>query len=332
MSVFDLLKNKVQNSGKKYQIVFPEGEDSRILNAASQLSLANIIKPILLGNTGRITNLIQESKLTFDELEIIDPLHYQNKDAMVQSFTKARRKNVALADIAEILKDPNYFGTMLVEVGLADGMVSGATHSTAETVRPALQLIHTAEGMKRVSGSFIMERKDEKYIFADCAINIDPDSETLAEIAYQSVQTAQLIDVDPKVAFLSFSTKGSAKGDMVDKVKKATEIFHKEHPEILADGELQFDAAFVPAVGIKKAPDSAIEGKANIFIFPELQSGNISYKIAQRLGNFTAIGPILQGLPKPVNDLSRGASTQDVYNIAILTAAQALLRDEKNEA
>jgi len=332
MSVFDLLKHKVQNSPKVYQIVFPEGNDTRILKAASQLSLANIIKPILLGNTAKITNAIRESNLAFNELELIDPNHYHNKPLMAQSFTIARRKNVGQADIAEILNDPNYFGTMLVAMGLADGMVSGATHSTAETVRPALQLIHTAEGMKRVSGSFIMERKDEKYIFADCAINIAPDSETLAEIAYQSVQTAQMININPRVAFLSFSTKGSAKGDMVTKVEKAAEIFHKEHPEILADGELQFDAAFVPAVGAKKAPDSAIKGQANIFIFPELQSGNISYKIAQRLGNFAAIGPILQGLQKPVNDLSRGASTQDVYNIAILTAAQALLRDEKNEA
>lgn len=332
MSVFDLLKNKVQNSKKVYQIVFPEGNDIRILNAASQLSLANIIKPILLGNTEKITNIIRKNNLAFNELAIVDPIHYKSKKTMVQSFIKARRKNVPQADIAEILNEPNYFGTMLVEMGLADGMVSGATHSTAETVRPALQLIHTTEGMKRVSGSFIMERQDEKYIFADCAINLEPDSETLAEIAYQSVQTAQMIDINPKVAFLSFSTKGSAKGDMVTKVKKAAALFHKEHPEIPADGELQFDAAFVPAVAAKKAPDSAIKGQANIFIFPELQSGNISYKIAQRLGNFAAIGPILQGLQKPVNDLSRGASTQDVYNIAILTAAQALLRDENNEA
>ena len=331
MSVFDLLKNKVQNSNKTYQIVFPEGNDLRVLKAASKLSLADIVKPILLGEPEEIKALITKENLEFSQLEIIDPLHYEKQKNMVQKFIDARRKDIAKSEAEEVLKDPNYFGTMLVKIGQADGMVSGAAHSTAATVRPALQLIHTAAGMNRVSGSFIMERSQEKYIFADCAINIDPDSETLAEIAYQSVQTARMIDIDPKVAFLSFSTNGSAKGEMVTKVKEAATIFHQQHPEIVSDGELQFDAAFVPDVAASKAPASALKGQANIFIFPELQSGNISYKITQRLANFTAIGPILQGLQKPVNDLSRGANTQDIYHIAILTAAQALLRDEQNE-
>ncbi|UZX32118.1 phosphate acetyltransferase [Lactobacillus helsingborgensis] len=331
MSVFDLLKNKVQNSNKTYQIVFPEGNDLRVLKAASKLSLADIVKPILLGEPEEIKALITKENLEFSQLEIIDPLHYEKQKSMVQKFIDARRKDIAKSEAEKALKDPNYFGTMLVKIGQADGMVSGATHSTAATVRPALQLIHTAAGMNRVSGSFIMERAKEKYIFADCAINIDPDSETLAEIAYQSVQTARMIDIDPKVAFLSFSTNGSAKGEMVTKVKEAATIFHQQHPEIVSDGELQFDAAFVPDVAASKAPASALKGQANIFIFPELQSGNISYKITQRLANFTAIGPILQGLQKPVNDLSRGANTQDIYHIAILTAAQALLRDEQNE-
>lgn len=331
MSVFDLLKNKVQNSNKTYQIVFPEGNDLRVLKAASKLSLTDIVKPILLGEPEEIKALITKENLEFSQLEIIDPLHYEKQKNMVQEFIDARRKDIAKSEAEKALEDPNYFGTMLVKIGQADGMVSGATHSTAATVRPALQLIHTAAGMNRVSGSFIMERAKEKYIFADCAINIDPDSETLAEIAYQSVQTARMIDIDPKVAFLSFSTNGSAKGEMVTKVKEAATIFHQQHPEIVSDGELQFDAAFVPDVAASKAPASALKGQANIFIFPELQSGNISYKITQRLGNFTAIGPILQGLQKPVNDLSRGANTQDIYHIAILTAAQALLRDEQNE-
>ena len=331
MSVFDLLKNKVQNSNKTYQIVFPEGNDLRVLKAASKLSLADIVKPILLGEPEEIKALITKENLEFSQLEIIDPLHYEKQKNMVQEFIDARRKDIAKSEAEKALEDPNYLGTMLVKIGQADGMVSGATHSTAATVRPALQLIHTAAGMNRVSGSFIMERGQEKYIFADCAINIDPDSETLAEIAYQSVQTARMIDIDPKVAFLSFSTNGSAKGEMVTKVKEAATIFHQQHPEIVSDGELQFDAAFVPDVAASKAPASALKGQANIFIFPELQSGNISYKITQRLGNFTAIGPILQGLQKPVNDLSRGANTQDIYHIAILTAAQALLRDEQNE-
>ena len=331
MSVFDLLKNKVQNSNKTYQIVFPEGNDLRVLKAASKLSLTDIVKPILLGEPEEIKALITKENLEFSQLEIIDPLHYEKQKNMVQKFIDARRKDIAKSEAEKALEDPNYFGTMLVKIGQADGMVSGATHSTAATVRPALQLIHTAAGMSRVSGSFIMERAKEKYIFADCAINIDPDSETLAEIAYQSVQTARMIDIDPKVAFLSFSTNGSAKGEMVTKVKEAATIFHQQHPEIVSDGELQFDAAFVPDVAASKAPASALKGQANIFIFPELQSGNISYKITQRLANFTAIGPILQGLQKPVNDLSRGANTQDIYHIAILTAAQALLRDEQNE-
>lgn len=331
MSVFDLLKNKVQNSNKTYQIVFPEGNDLRVLKAASKLSLADIVKPILLGEPEEIKALITKENLEFSQLEIIDPLHYEKQKNMVQEFIDARRKDIAKSEAEKALEDPNYFGTMLVKIGQADGMVSGAAHSTAATVRPALQLIHTAAGMNRVSGSFIMERAQEKYIFADCAINIDPDSETLAEIAYQSVQTARMIDIDPKVAFLSFSTNGSANGEMVTKVKEAAIIFHQQHPEIVSDGELQFDAAFVPDVAASKAPASALKGQANIFIFPELQSGNISYKITQRLGNFTAIGPILQGLQKPVNDLSRGANTQDIYHIAILTAAQALLRDEQNE-
>lgn len=331
MSVFDLLKNKVQNSNKTYQIVFPEGNDLRVLKAASKLSLTDIVKPILLGEPEEIKALITKENLEFSQLEIIDPLHYEKQKNMVQKFIDARRKDIAKSEAEKALEDPNYFGTMLVKIGQADGMVSGATHSTAATVRPALQLIHTAAGMNRVSGSFIMERAQEKYIFADCAINIDPDSETLAEIAYQSVQTARMIDIDPKVAFLSFSTNGSAKGEMVTKVKEAATIFHQQHPEIVSDGELQFDAAFVPDVAASKAPASALKGQANIFIFPELQSGNISYKITQRLANFTAIGPILQGLQKPVNDLSRGANTQDIYHIAILTAAQALLRDEQNE-
>ena len=227
-------------------------------------------------------------------------------------------------DAKKMLSDVSYFGTMLVYENIADGMVSGAAHSTASTVRPALQIIKTAAGMHRVSGSFVMERGEEKYVFADCAINIDPDATTLAEIAYQSAQT---VGIDPKVAFLSFSTKGSAKGAMIDKVVEATKLFQEKYPEIPADGELQFDAAFVPSVGQSKASGSKVAGHANVFVFPELQSGNISYKITQRLGNFLAVGPILQGIAKPVNDLSRGASSDDVYNLAILTAAQAIFKD-----
>lgn len=326
MSVFELLKNKVQASQKSYRIVFPEGTDKRVIAAASRLAQEKIIEPILLGNQQEIA---QDAEIDLGAVTVVDIPAYTHQDEMTAAFLAARGKTFTKQEVAQQLQDPNYFGTMLVKMGAADGMVSGAAHSTADTVRPALQLIHAADGMHRVSGSFIMERGSEKYVFADCAINIEPDSSTLAEIAYQSVQTARLIDIDPKVAFLSFSTKGSAKGEMVDKMQEANALFHQQHPEIIADGELQFDAAYVPEVAATKAPDSALKGQANIFIFPELQSGNLAYKITQRLGNFTAIGPILQGLAAPVNDLSRGTSSQDIYNMAILTAAQALLGDEQ---
>lgn len=205
----------------------------------------------------------------------------------------------------------------------ADGMVSGAVHSTGDTVRPALQIIKTRPGVARTSGAYIMQRgRDERYLFADNAINIDPNAQELAEIAVESAKTAQLFDIDPKVALLSFSTKGSAKAPQVDKVVEATQIAHELAPDLALDGELQFDAAFVPSVAKQKAPGSDVAGEANVFIFPELQSGNIGYKIAQRFGGFEAIGPILQGLNKPVSDLSRGANEEDVYKLAIITAAQ----------
>jgi phosphate acetyltransferase len=217
---------------------------------------------------------------------------------------------------------------MMVYEHLADGMVSGAAHSTANTVRPALQIIKTVPGQKRVSGAMLLERGDERYVFADCAMNIDPDSATLAEIAVQSADTAKLIGLDPVVAMLSFSTKGSAKGEMVSKVQDAVSLAHELAPTLKIDGELQFDAAFVPEVGERKAPGSQVAGHANVFVFPELQSANIGYKIAQRLGNFSATGPVLQGLAAPVNDLSRGASSDDVYRAGILTAAQANMKAE----
>lgn len=329
MSIFELLKKQVKSASKKYRIVFPEGNDERVLKAAVKLVQDEVVAPILLGNNDQISNLASKEKLTLDSIQVIDPSEYRKSDEMVAAFIAARGKKLQPEEVREALKDLNYFGTMLVKMGEAEGMVSGANHSTAATVRPALQLIHTTAGMSRVSGSFIMERGQEKYLFADCAINLAPDAKTLAEIAYQSVQTAKMADIEPRVAFLSFSTKGSAKGEMVDKVTEATQIFKKQHPEIPADGELQFDAAFVPTVAVKKAPDSELKGKANIFIFPELQSGNIAYKITQRLANFTAIGPILQGIAKPVNDLSRGASSSDVYDMAVLTAAQAQIEDEQ---
>ncbi|RMC49108.1 phosphate acetyltransferase [Lactobacillus sp. ESL0228] len=328
MSVFELLEKKLTITGKKYRIVFPEGEDLRILRAAAQLAQGRVIEPILLGDPKRINMILEKEKIIYSSPQIIDFMHYPRLAKLQQEFINARGKQVGNEMVKKLLQNPNYFGTMMVQIGNADGMVSGVAHSTAETVRPALQLIHPAAGMKRVSGSFIMERGEEKYIFADCAINPEPDSATLAEIAYQSVQTAQMVGLDPQVAFLSFSTKGSAKGAMVERVAQACKLFKQTYPAIPADGELQFDAAFVPEIAAKKAPTSVLAGRANIFVFPELQSGNIAYKIAQRLGGFIAVGPILQGLAKPINDLSRGANSDDIYNVAILTAAQSMLGEE----
>lgn len=222
------------------------------------------------------------------------------------------------------LLDENYFGTMLVYLNKADGLVSGAAHSTADTVRPALQIIKTKEGVSKTSGVFIMVRGEEKYVFADCAINIAPDSQDLAEIAVESAKTARTFNIEPKVAMLSFSTKGSAKSPETEKVSTAVATAKQLDPELLIDGEFQFDAAFVPSVAASKAPDSPIKGDANVFVFPSLEAGNIGYKIAQRLGNFEAVGPILQGLNKPVNDLSRGCNAEDVYKLSLITAGQAL--------
>ena len=225
---------------------------------------------------------------------------------------------------AKFLLDENYFGTMLVYTNKADGLVSGAAHSTADTVRPALQIIKTKQGVSKTSGVFIMVREDEKYVFADCAINIAPDSNDLAEIAIESAKTAKMFGIEPRVAMLSFSTKGSAKSHETEKVAEAVTVAKERDPELTLDGEFQFDAAFVPSVAKSKAPDSQIQGDANVFVFPSLEAGNIGYKIAQRLGNFEAVGPILQGLNRPVNDLSRGCNEEDVYKLALITAAQAL--------
>ena len=244
---------------------------------------------------------------------------------MAQVFFERRKGKITLEDAkALLLKDVNYFGTVLVYMKKADGLVSGAAHATSDTVRPALQIIKMKEGYKKTSGVFVMVKGTERYIFADCAINIAPDSNDIAETAILSNITAKSFGVDPKIALLSFSTKGSAKSDETEKVIKALEIVKERDSSIAVDGELQFDAAFVPSVAEKKAKGSAIAGHANVFIFPSLEAGNIGYKIAQRLGGYDAIGPILQGLNSPVNDLSRGCNSDDVYKLALITAKQAL--------
>ena len=323
MSLIENLRSKVRAS--KPEIVFPEGDDPRILRAAIRLNEDGDIKPIVLGDKKELEALAEKEGVKLGDLEILDPANYEAKDEMVKAFVERRKGKVNEEQAAEILKDHNYFGTMLIYMGKAKGLVSGAAHTTADTVRPALQIIKTKEGYKRCSGAFIMLRDEEMYLMADCAINIDLDADGLAEVAVVSNETARQFGMDPKIAMLSFSTKGSASHDRVTMVAEATKMAKEKNPDMAIDGELQFDAAFVESVAKKKAPGSEVAGHANVFVFPNIEAGNIGYKIAQRFGGFEAIGPILQGLNAPVNDLSRGCSEDEVYSLAIITAAQAVL-------
>jgi len=320
--LFEGLKQKI--SGRNVKIVFPEGLDERILKAAGRLATERLLTPILVGNIEAVQAKASELGVNLDNAEIYDPQSYAGMDELVAAFVDRRKGKATEEDARKILLDENYFGTMLVYLKKAEGLVSGAAHSTADTVRPALQIIKTKQGVTKTSGVFIMVRDDEKYVFADCAINIAPDSNDLAEIAIESAKTAQMFDVDPRVAMLSFSTKGSAKSEETEKVSAAVAEAQRRAPELVLDGEFQFDAAFVPSVAKSKAPGSPIQGDANVFIFPSLEAGNIGYKIAQRLGKFEAVGPILQGLNQPVNDLSRGCNEEDVYKLALITAGQTL--------
>lgn len=311
--------------GNNVRIVFPESLDIRVLGAAIRLKKDEVVEPIMIGEREKIEAVAAANGLDAKALTIVNPDDYSEFDEMIASFVE-RRKGKATEDQAKtILKDANYFGTMLVYMEKADGMVSGAIHSTGDTVRPALQIIKTKPGVSRTSGAFLMLRGEEKYVFSDCAININPDAQALAEIAVESARTAEMFDIEPKVAMLSFSTKGSAVSEEVTKVAEATKIAQELAPQYAIDGEMQFDAAFVESVGKQKAPESQVAGEATVFVFPEIQSGNIGYKIAQRLGGFEAVGPILQGLNKPISDLSRGSNEEDVYKLAIITAAQYLM-------
>ena len=323
-SLFGELRERIL--GKNIKIVFPEGNDDRVVRAAARLKFEGLVDPIILGDPAEVHKILNDLGFADFNYTIINPETYEGFEEMKEKFVEIRKGKATIEDADKLLRDVNYFGVMLVKLGLADGMVSGAIHSTADTVRPALQVIKTKPGISRTSGVFLMNRENtnQRLVFADCAINIDPNAQELAEIAVNTADTAAIFGLDPKVAMLSFSTKGSAKSPKVDKVVEATALAKEMRPVLAIDCELQFDAAFVPATAAIKAPDSDVAGQANVFVFPGLQAGNIGYKIAQRLGMFEAIGPILQGLNKPVNDLSRGASAEDIYNLAIITAAQAL--------
>lgn len=325
--LLSVLQDKL--SGKNVKIVLPEGEDERVLIAATQLQKTDYVSPIVLGNEDNIKSLASKHALDLTQIEIIDPATSELKDEIVDAFVERRKGKATKEQAVELLDNVNYFGTMLVYTGKAEGLVSGAAHSTGDTVRPALQIIKTKPGVSRTSGIFFMIKGDEQYIFGDCAINPELDAQGLAEIAVESAKSAQSFGMDPKVAMLSFSTKGSAKSDDVTKVQEALKLAQEKAEadqldHVVIDGEFQFDAAIVPSVAEKKAPGAKIQGDANVFVFPSLEAGNIGYKIAQRLGGYDAVGPVLQGLNSPVNDLSRGCSTEDVYNLSIITAAQAL--------
>nr|WP_314277308.1 phosphate acetyltransferase [uncultured Peptostreptococcus sp.] len=323
MQLIEELKEQIK--GKNISIVLPEGTEPRIIGAAARLQKEGILVPVLVGQPEKIKSIAIENKMDIDGIEILDVNNYPGFDEMVATFVERRKGKVSEEEAREILKDENYFGTMLTYMGKVDGMVSGAVHSTADTVRPALQIVKTRPGVSRTSGSFLMLKGDTRYIFADCAINIELDAEGLAGVAVESARTAKMFGIDPKVAMLSLSTKGSAKHDLVTKVQEATKLAQNLAPELTIDGELQFDAAIVDTVAKQKAPGSNVAGSANVFVFPSLDAGNIGYKIAQRLGGFEALGPIIQGLNKPITDLSRGCNEEDVYKLSIITACQSLI-------
>ncbi|MCI9311520.1 MAG: phosphate acetyltransferase [Lawsonibacter sp.] len=324
--MFGKLIDILKKSPKK--IVFTEGTDPRILEASARLLSGTFLTPILVGKESEIRAAAEDAGFNIRGAEIYDPENYEKMDAMVEKMVELRKGKMTADECRAMLRKGNYFGTMLVAMGIADALLGGATYSTADTVRPALQLVKTKPGNSIVSSCFILVRPyatggNMVLAMADCAINIDPTEDELVEIASETVKCAQIFGVDPKVAFLSYSTFGSGKGPVVDKMRNAAEKAKAAMPEVPIEGELQFDAAVSPRVAQTKCPDSKVAGYANTFIFPDISAGNIGYKIAQRLGSFEAYGPILLGLNAPINDLSRGCNAQEVYSMAIITAALA---------
>ena len=324
----------------KRKIVFTEGPDARILEAAARLKKDGLMDSILVGNVDEVKAAAAKGGFDIEGMEIIDPATYPEMDAMVAKMVELRKGKMSEEDCRAALSKGNYFGTMLVKMGKADALLGGATYSTADTVRPALQLIKTKPGAHLVSSCFILVREkdgvEEKLAMGDCAINIDyPDSvdkegnvtlkgsQKLAEVAIETANTAKAFGIDPKVAVLSFSTKGSGKGGTVALSHDATIKAQEMDPELAVDGELQFDAAVAPEVAQVKCKGSKVAGQANTFIFPCIEAGNIGYKIAQRLGGYAAYGPILQGLNAPINDLSRGCNADEVYKMSLITACQS---------
>lgn len=335
--MFDKLIAKIKAEPKT--IVFTEGTDARILEAASKLLAEELMGVILVGNVDEVKKAAANGNFNVEKAEIIDPETYEGMDEMVNTMVELRKGKMSPEECKANLLKGNYFGTMLVKMGKADCLLGGATYSTADTIRPALQLVKTKPGAHLVSSVFILNREEgpeelKTICMGDCAVNIDykddvdkegnvtyTAAQKLAEVAVEADKCARIFGIDPKVAILSFSTKGSGKGGTVALSQKCAEIVKAEHPEIACDGEMQFDAAVSPTVGQLKFPGSPVAGHANTFIFPLIEAGNIGYKIAQRLGGYAAYGPILLGLNAPINDLSRGCDAEEVYKMSIITAA-----------
>ncbi|MBE5036608.1 phosphate acetyltransferase [Subdoligranulum sp. DSM 109015] len=319
MDIFETFETRLKQNPRT--IVFTEGTDPRILSAASRLLANGTLNVILLSAPADVEKAAAETGFDVSKATVIDPLSYSEMDEMVAQMVALRKGKMTEEQCREALTHSNYFGTMLVKMGKADCLLGGATYSTADTVRPALQLIKCKPGIKSVSSCFILMRGDECLAMGDCAINIDPSEDEIVESTLETAHTAEIFGIDPRVALLSYSTFGSGKGETVDKMRNATARVKELAPDLKVDGELQFDAAVAPEVGQLKAPGSKVAGYANTFIFPNINAGNIGYKIAQRLGGYEAYGPILQGLNAPINDLSRGCNAEEVYKMALITAA-----------
>lgn len=329
MALMESIKERARANIK--HIVLPEGSEPRILKAAAIIAAEGIAKVTVLGSAEAVKALAAECGADLTGVSIVDPETSEKYEQYVETFYEMRKaKGMTPEKAAATMKMPMYFGTMMVKLGDADGLVGGALCTTADTLRPGLQIVKTAPGVKTVSSCMVMEvpgcELGEKgtFVFADCAINIAPDAQQLCDIAIASAATAKnVVGMEPRVAMLSFSTKGSGKGEMVDKVVEAYNLVKEQAPELNVDGELQADAALVESVGQFKSPGSPVAGKANVLIFPDLQAGNIGYKLVQRLAKASAIGPVCQGFAKPINDLSRGCSVQDVVDVVALTCLQA---------
>jgi len=332
MSFIEEMKKRASTSLKT--IVLPEATDIRVLQATEKIYKEGFAKVILLGNEEEILKIANENSIDIGNTQIINPLIYEKKDEYINAFYELRKEKGMTYDKAkEMLEDSVYFGMMMVKMEDADGLVSGAAHSTADTLRPALQILKTAPNTKLVSAFFLMVVPNCEYgengtfVFSDCGLNPNPTAEELSEIAISSANSfTQLTKKEPKVAMLSFSTYGSAKCEPTEKVIQATSLVKQKMPELLVDGELQLDAAIIPEIAKSKAKGSNVAGYANTLIFPNLDAGNIGYKLVQRLANAEAYGPLCQGISKPVNDLSRGCSSDDIVGVVAITCVQAQIR------